>query len=578
MGKAQNLRVRVRQYVAGHDERFMVRFLVAQAADVEVVLTGSSKEALILENTLIKQHRPRYNVKLRDDKNFLHLRLDTSKAWPRYTLVRNIRADGARYFGPYAAATRARRILDFVQRTFPLRTCSDQVLTSRARPCILHQMGRCVAPCVDGLVDADDYAEIVTESALFLEGRKGELVDRLQERMLAAAEKLAYEEAARHRDLIRTLKTAMQRQEVVDKRLGDRDVWGLAREGRRGMATLLPVRNGQLLEPTFLPLQGAVESDEELLSTLLNTWYGDTEPPAEVLLPKAIDDQGVLEELLSERLGRKVRLAVPSRGHKRRVMELAHENARDRLRRHVDPDDRAVEALSELARICDLDAPPHRIECFDNSNLQGEHPVASQVTFLGGQPAKKHYRTYTIKTVVGADDFASMREVIGRRFRRAAEEGVFPDLLVVDGGRGQLSSALDALRDLGLEDQPVIGLSKPRTEKRRGEHDAVDKILVPGKPILRLPDHAAALNLLRHLRDESHRFAISFHRRTRRKAALLSELDQVPGVGPTRRKALLRHFGSLRKLRLATTEEIAGCPGIGPGMASKLHAALSEGA
>ena len=574
MGKAQNLRARVRQYAGGHDERFMVRFLVRQADDVEVVLTSSSKEALILENTLIKQHRPRYNVKLRDDKNFLHLRLDTSKPWPRYTLVRNIKADGARYFGPYAAANRARRTLDFLQRTFPLRTCSDSVLRSRSRPCILHQMGRCVAPCVDGHTDEAAYADIVAESALFLEGRKQELVTRVQERMLAAAERLAYEEAARHRDLIRLLKTAMQRQEVVDRKLGDRDVWGLAREGRRGVATLLPVRDGQLLEPTFLPLKGAVETDEELLSTLLNTWYGDSEVPAEVLIPRAIEDQEVLEELLGERRGKKVRLAVPHRGHKKRVAELAETNARDRLRRHVDPDDRATEALSDLAEICGLDAPPHRIECFDNSNLMGEHPVASQVTFLGGQPAKKHYRTYKIKTVVGPDDFASMREVVGRRFRRAAEEGVFPDLLVVDGGKGQLSSALDALRELGLEDQPVIGLSKPRTERRRGEHDAVDKILLPGKPELRLPDHSAALNLLRHLRDESHRFAIGFHRRTRRKAALVSKLDQVPGVGPGRRKALLRHFGSLKKLRSATADEIAACPSIGPAMAERIYEAL----
>jgi excinuclease ABC subunit C len=578
VGKAKNLRSRVRQYLAGQDGRFMVRFLVAQSADVEVVLTDTEKDALLLENTLIKRHNPRYNVKLRDDKNFLHLRVRPKSRWPRYTLVRRIHDDGSRTFGPYSSAQRARRTLDFVHRTFQLRTCTDAVLRSRQRPCMLHQMGRCVAPCIPGHTTPEAYGDLVRDSMLFLEGRNSEVVDRLRQRMRTAAEREEFEDAARLRDLIQIVERALERQRVVDRGLGDRDVWGIFRELDRGVAVVIPVRAGMMLEPAAIPFEGLLEELPELLSTLLNTWYGGGRlVPPEILVPTLPADGEALAELLTEIAGRKVRLHQPLRGDKLRLTKLALRNARDRYQRSTERSDRLRKALTELRDLLDLPDAPRRIECFDNSNFQGDHPVSSQVVFLNGEPAKKEYRTYKIRTVVGPDDYATMAEVLGRRFRRATEEGIFPDLLVVDGGRGQLNVALKVLEELGISDQPVIGLAKPRTEKKRGDADPVDKIIVPGRtePIL-LPDHHPSLNLLRHIRDESHRFAIRFHRQIRRKSTLTSVLEEIPGIGPTRRKALLRHFGSARALGGATMIELAAVPGIGRATARQIREALDR--
>ncbi|MCB9759999.1 MAG: excinuclease ABC subunit UvrC [Alphaproteobacteria bacterium] len=579
VGKAKDLRARVRQYLNGHDERFMVRFLVAQAVDVDVVLTDSEKEALILENTLIKRYQPRYNVQLRDDKNFLHLRLDLSQPWPRYTLVRQIREDDARYFGPYSSARRARSTLAYLQRSFPLRTCTDQVLRARTRPCLLYQMKRCVAPCVDGHTTPGAYRELLEQSMMLLDSRNQDLITRLHGRMMEAAEAEDFEEAARLRDLSREITATLERQKVADRKLEDRDVWGIFREEGRGVAAIVPVREGMMLEPLYLEFVEGADDPAEQLSSWLNTAYGPGRfIPPEVLLPELPSAAEALEEVLRERRGGRVRLRVPQRGEKARIVRLAADNARGRLRRNADARDRRQGALQALAAICGLDAPPHRVECFDNSNIQGTSPVASCVVFLDGQPAKTEYRRYRIRTVEGPDDYASMAEVLGRRFRRAAEEGVFPDLLVVDGGRGQLNVAVEVLAGLGLEHQPVIGLAKPRTERRRGEFDAVDKIILPGQaePV-RLADNDPALNLLRYIRNESHRFAIRYHRQLRRRATLTSVLDGIPGIGPKRRKALLRHFGSAQAVLEASEAELAAAPGVGPKVAAQIIEALRVG-
>ncbi|MCB9797743.1 MAG: excinuclease ABC subunit UvrC [Alphaproteobacteria bacterium] len=580
VGKAKELRTRVRQYINGHDERFMVRFLVTLAVEVDVVVTDSEKEALILENTLIKRYRPRYNVQLRDDKNFLHLRLDVSQPWPRYTLVREMKGDGARYFGPYSSARKARSTLAFLQRSFPLRTCSDKVLAARRRPCLLHQMGRCVAPCVDGFTTPEAYGELAEQSMMLLEGRDQDLTERLAHRMMEAAEAEDFEEAARVRDLLREIQATLERQKVADAKLEDRDIWGVYRDGGRGVVAIVPVREGMMLEPDYLEFSVGLDAADEQLSSWINTVYGPGSfIPPELLLPELPAAAEALSEVLWERRGLKVDLRVPQRGEKARLVRLAADNARDRARRRADEAERRARALTRIAEICGLPEPPHRIECFDNSNIQGEQPVASQVVFLDGQPAKKEYRHYRIRTVEGPDDYASMEEVLGRRFRRAVEEGVFPDLLVVDGGKGQLNVALSVLASLGLDEQPVIGLAKPRAEKRRGEFDAVDKIVLPyQEELVRLADNDPALNLLRHVRDESHRFAVSFHRRLRRKSSLGSVLDGIPGIGPKRRKALLRHFGSARALLDASPEQIAEVPGIGAKVAEQIVEALSGAA
>jgi len=598
VGKAKDVRARVRQYLNGHDTRFMVRFLVDAAVDIECVVVRSEKEALILENTLIKKHRPRYNAKLVDDSSFLHVRIDPRQPWPAYTMVRAIEDDGARYLGPYHSASRARATLAFLERRFPLRTCSDAELARRKRPCLLHQMGRCLAPCV-GLCTSQEYAVEVEQSLLFLEGRDKELLRRLEARMLEHAGAERFEQAARDRDLIKAVKASIERQAVVDRRQGERDVWAVHRDtehgdGEQGVVLLLPVRRGLMQEALPLPFQEPLpplsqdeegQAEGELLSTFLNRWYGEgSDIPGEILLSTTPSDQQALEELLSERRGAAVRLHVPQRGEKRRLVDIALRNARHAMTRDGGAN-RSLQALEDLQGVCRLSRLPRRIECFDNSNIQGTDPVAAMVVFIDGRPAPAEYRRYRVKTVVGADDFATMREILQRRFSRALDAEITddrrgwgrPDLLVVDGGKGQVNAARAVLSDLGIHDVPLIGLSKPRTERRRGERDATDKIVIPGvKDPLRLRHNRPALNLLQALRDESHRTAIGYHRKVRQRRKLGSVLDELPGVGVTRRKALLAHFGSVKALRGATAAQIAEVEGFGPKLAQRVAAALSS--
>lgn len=578
VGKAVNVRARVRQYLSGQDGRVMVPFLVNRAVDIETIVTRTEKEALLLENTLIKKHRPRFNVRLRDDANFLHLRLDLSEDWPRYRLVRQIKDDGARYFGPYASAQKARQTLTFLQRAFPLRTCSDATLRSRKRPCLLHQMGRCVAPCVD-LVGAEDYRRLAEESTALLEGKLTPVMQALERRMFARADAEDFEEAARLRDLLASIRETVERQQVVDPRLSDRDVWGLHRDGLAVAVSMVPVREGKMLEPQARVLDGVVASDEELLSSALNSAYQEGTPiPHEIVVPVLPSDHLALEEILSERRGRNVILKRPQRGHKVRLLDLATRNAQVTLERETSEEGRRQETLAELARIVGLAAPPRRMECFDNSHLGGTNPVSAMAVFLDGQPARQEYRRYRIKTASGDDDYAAMREVLTRRFRRGLESGELPDLLVVDGGKGQLGVALAVLQDLGLEEQAVVGLSKPRTERRKGDRASSDKIVLPHvKDPLRLPAHHPVLRLLQHLRDETHEHVVTYQRKVRRKKTLTSVLEGLPGVGPARRRALLTHLGSARAVIAASVDELAEVPGVGRKGAARIHAALRGG-
>lgn len=582
VGKAKDLRARVRQYLTGADERAQIPFLIRAAVDVEVTETRTEKEALILENTLIKKHRPRYNIVQRDDSNFLHLAIDMGAPWPRYELVRKI-DQKRRHYGPYASAFRARRTLEYLSRRFPLRTCTDAELARRVRPCLLYEMHRCLGPCVDRCTP-EAYQQVVEESALFLDGRKTELLSRLKARMLQASNDERYEEAAKTRDLIEAIEASIEAQVVVDRRGQDRDCWALARSGHKAMAVLLPVRSGQMQEARRFPVDGRTGSDIELLSTLLNTFY---EPgmliPPEVLLDALPDHHEALAEVLSERRGGRVRLMVPARGDKRRVQELARKNAVGALDRSIDQDEARSASVDRLQQVARLVRRPVRIECYDNSNIQGEDPVASMVVFIEGAPFKKAYRRYRVKTVQGPDDYATMREILSRRIRRALaddakEEDALPDLIVVDGGKGQVGVVCAVLADLGVHDVPVVGLAKPRRERARGDRFAVDKIVVPGiKEPQRLRDGDPALRLLQALRDESHRTAVRFHRSVRRKRTMHSALDDIPGVGPARRKALLMHLGSLKAVQAADVQALAAVPGVGAKLAAEIRAALDEG-
>jgi excinuclease ABC subunit C len=577
VGKAKDLRARVRQYLLGQDSRKHVGLMLRKAQSVEVALTGTEKDALLLENTLIKRYHPRYNIQLRDDKNFLHIVLDSRQEWPRFRLVRRMdKAKGLRTFGPFVSATQARKTLAFVERSFPIRTCSDRTLNSRKRPCLLHQMHRCVAPCVEGHTSQPEYTALLEQAVLFLEGKHKELLVFLQQKMMVAAGAEEFERAARLRDLISSIEATLERQQMVDPALSNRDIWGLFREADEGVLSVIPVRAGMMLEPLSFPLKNLLQRDGEILAAGLLQFYSNQSPPREVLLPLPLADAEILEELLREERGGAFHLVCPQRGRKKRLTLLANKNAEARFRQIENALKRAELALESLGKHCGLAAPPRRIECFDNSNFQGDSPVASQVVFVDGKPAKALYRHYHIQSVKGPDDFASMAEVLGRRIRRAYAEEVFPDLIVVDGGRGQLSAALECLAQLGADHVPVIGLAKARREKRRGEVGAVDKIILPHRSEpLRLPDADPALNLLRHLRDESHRFAIRFHRKIRKKASMTSVLDGIEGVGPSRKKALLRHFGSLRALRGASVEEIAQVKGLSAALAGRVHGSLS---
>jgi excinuclease ABC subunit C len=575
VGKARSLRARVRQYIAGTDSRRMVPFLVRAARHVDVVITTSEKEALLLENSLIKTHRPRFNVKLRDDSNFLHLRIDPRRKWARYHLVRTIKDDGAKYFGPYHSASKARSSLAFLQKAFPLRTCTDAVLRSRTRPCLLHQMDRCVAPCVKGKVDDEAYRELVAASMELLRGRYRPVLKDLERRMLQASEELQFERAARLRDLKFNLEATLERQDVVDARLGDHDVWALFRDGPRGAVARLPIREGLLGEPVITLLDAATDDDGDLLSSLLNTGYRKGAVPPEIVVPVLPDDHEALAEVLSERAGRKVVLHLPVRGKKKRWVELAVENARLRYLADTDEAARHEAAMQDLADKLELAGPPTRIECFDNSNLAGTHPVAAMSVFIDGKPARAEYRRYRVKRAAGNDDYAMMREILERRFKRARDSGLFPDLLVVDGGKGQLGVALAVLHDLGLHDQPVVGIAKPRTERKKGDLNASDKIVLPHrKDPIRLRKGHPALRILQHIRDEAHRSAVRYQRKVRGQANLTSVLEGIPGVGKARRNALLTALGSAEGVAMATEEELATVAGVGPALARTIYATL----
>jgi excinuclease ABC subunit C len=553
----------------------MVPHLMGAAVTVDVTEVRTEKEALILEDTLIKKHRPRYNVRLRDDSSFLHLRIDPNGHWPRFQVTRD-RDDKSRHFGPYASAHRARITLEYLSRRFPLRTCTDEELKRRKRPCLLHQMHRCIAPCVDACTP-EEYSRVVEQAMLFLDGNNKELLGLLNQQMMDHAEREEFEDAARVRDVIRAVQSSLEAQIAAGQNGGNHDAWAIVREGERVMVVLLPVRGGRMHEARSFPTDGVVGETGEVLSSLLLAWYASAALiPELVLVSTECADRDLLEEILAERLGRSVEVRCPSRGDKARVVALAQTNAEGALRRarlrHARTD-AALERLQEVARLA---RRPHHIECFDNSNIQGTDPVASQVVFIDGVPDRRRYRRYRVRSVQGPDDYATMREILERRVKRSRKadskpEDAMPDLIVVDGGKGQVSVVQAVLADLGAHNQAVIGLAKPRVEVARGDRFAVDKIVVPGiKDPQRLRSNDPALLLLQALRDESHRTAVQFHRKVRRSSRLVSELDGIPGVGPARRKALLTRFGSVQGVRTATVEELTQLPGMGKALAQSI--------
>lgn len=579
VGKAKNLRSRVQSYVRGGDGRQHVSFLVRQMSDVECLLTGNEKEALILENNLIKQYKPRYNIRLKDDKSFVSVKI-TNEAWPRVLVTRRIVKDGSRYFGPFDSASAVRETLDVIRKVFPLRTCSDTIFRNRTRPCLEYQIRRCLGPCVLEVSRAE-YEEHLRAVALLLEGKDQQLERQLEVRMRQAAAELRFEDASRLRDQIAAIRRTSERQQAVSHGGGDQDVFGLYREGGFVEVQVLMVRRGRLVAHQAFDFADRDLPDDEILGAVLTQFYqGDRPVPDRILLPLEIEDAAARSELLRERRGRRVEILVPVRGAGRRILEMAQANARQAFAERRDEGERALQAAEELRRRLLLRSAPKRIECVDISTFQGGATVGSVVSFDEGRPDPSGYRRYRVRPEMAGDDFSSMREVLRRRFRAGRESGDLPDLLVIDGGRGQLGVALTVRAEFGAEDVDVIGLAKMRVERdarsseiRRSE----ERVFLPNRsnPVV-LPRNSNALFLLQRARDEAHRFAVAYHQRLRDAGHLRSPLDDVPGVGPARRRRLLRHFGSLARVRAASREELAAVPGIGLEIADRLVCAFRE--
>jgi excinuclease ABC subunit C len=579
VGKAKNLRSRVRSYFRGGDERVQVRFLVPRVVAFETLVTVNDKAALILENNLIKQYKPRYNIRLKDDKSYVSVKVTLHQPWPRILVTRKIVKDGSRYFGPFASASGVRETLDTIRKVIPLRTCSDGVFRNRSRPCLEYQIKRCLGPCCLP-VEPEEYQRHVREAMLLLEGKSSQLVRQLREEMQQAADALRFEEAARLRDQIRAIEQTQEPQQVMSHWGDDQDIFGLYREGGFIEAQVLFVRSGKLTGNQAYHFDDYEFSEEEVFAELLTQFYqGDRYVPDEILLPVELEDIAVRAEYLSERKGRRVEILRPQRGDKVRLLEMAIDNARQSFRARRDADQQHEKMLEELRTKLHLRNAPKRIECFDISNIQGTLAVGSMVTFDEGQPDKSRYRKFRIRTVEGADDFRMMYEVLMRRYARAKQVGDYPDLLVVDGGIGQLNVALEVLRELGISEIDAVGLAKLRVERdpRASEiHHSEERVFLPGRknPVV-LRRNSTALFLLQRVRDEAHRFAITYHRALRRKERLRSLLDEIPGVGAARRRRLLRHFGSVRRMREASVEDLMQVSGISAPLAETIRQHLA---
>ncbi len=574
VGKAKSLRDRVRSYFSGSDTRAFVALLDQLLADLEVLLTHNEKEALLLEDDLIKRYRPRFNVKLVDDKRFLCLRLDLAQSAPRLEIVRRFADDGARYFGPYHSAHAIRETLKLINRHFRLRTCSDRVLATRRRPCLQHQLGRCPAPCVLPQTDGE-YAANVTAVVDFLDGRTVELRAALAARMQAAAEALAFERAAQLRDQLRAVDRSLERQRLVTADFANRDVVGLYRQGGEVALHLMRTRGGRLVDARRFAFSDNDLPTAELLADFGARYYQAPELiPDEILFPPMMEWQAALADVLSEKAGRPVRVLVPRRGDKRRLVELAEQNARQAFRDQQREQGAARTALERLQRGLHLRRPPERLECFDISHLGGREIVAAAVRFEQGVPRKQLYRRYRVRSLAGQDDFAALYEVLSRRARRGLEEGDLPELIVIDGGKGQLAAAHAALSDHGVDDVELVGLAKARRQDGGDEAPrSPERVFVLGQknPVV-LRQDSAELFLLTRARDEAHRFAVSYQRR-RRSAAVGSRLEQLPGVGPARRRALLAAFGSLAGVKAASEAQLARV--VGPRLAAELRRRLA---
>ncbi|RIK46021.1 MAG: excinuclease ABC subunit C [Chloroflexi bacterium] len=576
VGKAASLRNRVRSYFQSRGNLDpKTRELVSHIADFDVIRTDTAGEALILENELIKRHQPRFNVRLKDGKTYPYICI-TNEPWPRVISTRRLIRDGSRYFGPYTSASSVHRTLDLMNRLFPFRVCDIPITGNAARPCLYYHMGRCLGPCI-GVVEPQEYARAIEGAAMFLNGRAEDLLPEMRKRMERFAEDLEFERAAKLRDEISAIEHVLERQKIVTGKGEDADVLAVAQSaGGDAVVQVAFVRNGKVLGSEHFLMAGTRIDDQpaDVLSSFVTQFYEDAAAiPPELIVQHPLNDAALLNAWLNDRRGGKVRLVHPQRGEKRKLVDMVAKSAEENLEqarlRWLNDEQRMIAALTELADALALPSLPRRIECFDISTLHGTNPVASMVVFADGKPLKRDYRRFAIKGVQGQNDFAMMQEVVGRRFKRATTETEteawreLPGLVIIDGGKGQLNAALEVLDQLGVT-VPVVGLAKENEE-----------IYVPGQfhPII-LPRDSQALYLVQRVRDEAHRFAVTFHRQKRARAQVTSVLDELPGIGPKRKKALIQAFGSVRNMREASEEQIAAVAGIGPALARQIKASL----
>jgi excinuclease ABC subunit C len=584
VGKAQSLRSRVRSYWQKHgaaEQPLRIESALDRVVDVEYTLTDTVSEALLLEANLVKRYQPRFNVRLKDDKSYPFIKVTLADDFPRIERTRKLPRDGSRYFGPYASASSVDEAMNLIRRLFPFRTCTIDIREGERalqRPCLLYHIKRCQGPCIEA-ISKEAYGHDIEQVVLFLEGRQATVARALRADMEAASAQLDYERAAALRDKVRSIERTMESQKMAADATTEQDVLGFARAGAEAAVQLFAVRDGKIVARDVFVLENvAGVADDEALAAFIKQYYAEAgSVPVRILAPWSPAEAAELLELLTARRGRRVSFHIPKRGRQRELLELAARNAAEVLAREqarwLADEGKTLGALEELAEALELGSTPTRIECYDISTIQGASTVGSMVVFEDGRPRTGEYRRFRIRTVHGSNDFASHQEVLRRRFGHAlrAAEGTaeelrwrLPDLVVIDGGKGQVSAARSVLDELGLHDLPLAGLAKEREE-----------LFLPGRsePIV-LPAASGALYLVQRMRDEAHRFAITYHRQVRAKAQVRSVLDDLPGVGPARKRALLRVFGSARKIREASVEQVAAVPGIGSAMAVRIKAAL----
>lgn len=576
VGKSSSLRNRLRSYFGSKKNLDAKTFeLVNRIADFEYIVTESEQEALLLENSLIKKHKPRFNVRLKDDKTYPYIKVDLTEDFPRVYVTRRTANDGARYFGPFASAGSVRKTLDLLKRLFPYRSCTKAITGTDDRPCLEYHIKRCVAPCT-GYASQVDYKEVIDQVLLFLEGNTKEVVSALESAMLEASESLEFERAGALRDRLRAIERVYEGQKVVGLGKENLDVIGAAFGGEEAWVEVFFVRHGNLTGRDHFTMTGTRdESGKEILERFIEQFYSSaSHVPRSILTPEDVDAEGKIVDWLRDRREGPVDISVPQRGAKRRLMQMVTDNASQGLEqlklKWISDTDRMESAMSELQEQLNLSDLPHRIECYDISHIQGTNTVASMSVFQDGKPLSRDYRRFKIKTHDGNDDFASMREVLTRRFKRLknAKEGgeesasfaAVPDLVLIDGGKGQLSSAVEAMLHLGLQDIQLASIAKREEE-----------IFLPelAEPVI-MPRNSQALFLLQRARDEAHRFAITFHRNLRGKSSVKSALDLVPGIGPKRRKVLIKTFGSVKGIREASEDDLAAAPGMTKKLATQI--------